>query len=94
MFSSKVWGYWGNYKIFNDTITIETIGSRGQSFRHSRHVQMGVIKQDSICFFLEIDRDGKASKYNETIRFEHTEIKPDSTQNWIRMKRKYNRNSN
>jgi hypothetical protein len=65
----KVWGYWGNYLISNDTITIETIGSYAGSFQHIRHISKGVIKEDSICLFSEIDRAGASRKVIEVIHF-------------------------
>ncbi len=86
----KVWGYWGNYKISNDTIWVETIGSYGGSFHHVRFIKMGVIKKDTINFFQEIDRKGKTRELNEIIQFQNSSVKPDSTENWIRKKKKYN----
>jgi len=84
-----IWGYWGNYKISNDTISIETIGSYGGSFHHVRVIRIGVIKKDSICFFQKLDRKGNAEKLDEIIHFKNCEAKPDSTENWTRTKRKY-----
>ncbi len=86
-----VWGYWGNYQISNDTIHIETIASYGGSFHHERNLKLGLIKRDSICFFQELDRNGSIKEMAETIHFIGFNIKPDSTENWIRYKRKYNK---
>jgi hypothetical protein len=86
-----IWGYWGNYQISNDTINIETIASYGGSFHHERHFKLGLIKKDSICFFQELDRNGSIKEMNETVQFSGFSIKPDSTENWIRYKRKYNK---
>jgi len=86
----KAWGYWGNYKITHDTISIETIGSEGGSFNHARVIRMGLIKKDAICFFQKINRKGEVEKLDEIIQFKDCEVKPDSTENWIRKKRKYN----
>lgn len=84
----NVWGYWGNYSISNDTISIETIASYGGSFHHKRYTRMGVIKKDTIYFFLQFDHKGQIEEDNQIITFKHANIKPDSTQNWIRKKNK------
>jgi len=85
-----IWGYWGNYKIKGDTVLIETIASYGGSFRHTRHMKKGLIHKGSISFTEEIPGDGIINKYNEPFPFVHFNIKPDSTENWIRKKKKYN----
>ncbi len=65
--------------------------SYGGSFHHERHFKLGLIKKDSICFFQELDRNGRIKEMSETVQFSGFSIKPDSTENWIRYKRKYNK---
>jgi hypothetical protein len=86
-----IWGYWGNYVISNDTIRIETIASKKQSFHHYRTTKYGVLKKDSITFFQLIDNKNNIKIINETIHFNSFHAKPDSSENWIRKKRKYNK---
>ena len=70
---------------------METIASYGGSFKHERRIKIGLIKKDSICFFQNLDRNGKIEKTNEIVQFVNFNAKPDSTANWIRKKRKYNK---
>lgn len=86
-----VWGYWGNYQVNKDTISIETIASGGESFHHERRIKMGWIKDDSIYFFKDIDRKGKIEQDSEFVSFVPFKAKPDSSANWIRKKKKFNR---
>jgi hypothetical protein len=86
-----VWGNWGNYQIFNDSIKVETIGSFGGSFHHVRNTKLGLIKKDSISFIKRIDRKSLINEINETVHFVNFNFKPDSTSNWVRKKKKYNR---
>ena len=86
--SKSVWGYWGNYIINNDSIFIETIGSYGGSFHHERRTQIGLIKNDSILFFQNVDRKGNIEEINDTICFSKFDLKPDSSSNWIRNKKR------
>ncbi len=85
-----IWGYWGNYKITNDTVFIETIASNGGSFQHKRLIKKGLVKKDKIFFFNEVSSNGLAKDLNEEVSFTKFNIKPDSTENWIRKKKKYN----
>ena len=86
-----LWGYWGNYKISRDTITIETFPSNVQEFRQERYLRKGIIKNGSITFYQEINRNHNVNEVNETIEFRDFKTKPDSTANWIRTKKKYNK---
>lgn len=87
----SVWGFWGNYQISNDTITIETFPPNINTFRQERYLEKGVIKENKIIFYQSINRTGGIGKINETINFIKFKTKPDSTSNWIRTKRKYNK---
>ncbi len=85
------WGFWGNYQISNDTITIETFPPNINTFRQERYLKKGVIKENKIIFYQSINRTGGIGKIDETINFINFKTKPDSTANWIRTKRKYNK---
>lgn len=86
-----VWGFWGNYQISNDTITIETFPPNINTFRQERYLKKGIIKENKIIFYQSINRTGGIGKIDETINFINFKAKPDSTANWIRKKRKYNK---
>jgi len=86
-----VWGYWGNYKISRDTIIVETFPPNINTFNQDRYLRKGIIHKDQIVFFGEIKREGKTNNINETIEFVNFKTKPDSTANWIRKKKKYNK---
>lgn len=86
-----MWGYWGNYQINKDTLSIETISSYGGSLHHERRTRMGLIMPESIYFFQTLDRKGNVMVDTEIVSFMQFNIKPDSTSNWIREKRKYNK---
>ena len=83
---SKAWGYWGNYKISNDTIQIETISSYNRSFHHERKIRTGVVIDQSILFLSELDNKGNVTNADWSIKFANFNFKPDSTSNWIRKK--------
>jgi hypothetical protein len=84
-------GQWGNYRVTGDSILIETFGVNGGSGRMERFFKAGIILNNRLFFGKEIDRKGEAMAINEDIRFVHSTAKPDSSQNWIRYKKKYNR---
>ena len=85
------WGYWGNYKISGDTITIETFPPNINTFRQERYLRKGIIRNDKITFFQEINRKNKVNEIDEILEFINFKTKPDSTANWIRKKKKYNK---
>ena len=85
------WGYWGNYKISGDTITIESFPTNFREYRQERYLRKGIIKKGSITFYQEINRQNKVNEINEIIEFRNFNSKPDSTANWIRTKKKYNK---
>jgi hypothetical protein len=86
-----IWGIWGNYQISGDTITIETFSPNGGSWNHDRYLTRGVIQSNRIEYFESIDRMNKSVPSIHTIYFVSLSMKPDSTGNWTRKKRKYNR---
>ena len=85
------WGYWGNYKISGDTITIETFPPNINTFRQERYLRKVIIRKGNITFFQEINRKNEVNKIDQIIEFINFETKPDSTANWIRKKKKYNK---
>jgi hypothetical protein len=84
-------GSWGNYKIDRDSITIETLGGNAGTWRMERYFKKGVILKNRIIFNTEIDRKEKSKPINEDIYFVSFPAKPDSSLNWIRHKKKYNK---
>jgi len=85
------WGYWGNYKISGDTITIETFPPNMRESRQERYLRKGIVEKGSITFYQQINRENKASEINEPMVFRKFDTKPDATANWIRTKKKYNK---
>lgn len=85
------WGYWGNYKISGDTITIETFPPNINTFRQERSLRKGIIRKGIITFYQKINRNSQVYQIDEIVEFKNFETKPDSTANWIRKKKKYNK---
>ncbi len=81
-------GIWGNYTVFDDTIRIETIESYGGSRREQRSTMVGLVGNEQIHFIQKINRKGRITPLDYTITFYHYNIKPDSTNNWIRTNKK------
>jgi hypothetical protein len=86
-----VWGRWGNYQISGDTIKIESLVSFQKRFHHTRYTQVGLVMSDGIHFLYHFDKKGNITADDYTVHFTNFNIKPDSTSNWIRTKRKFNR---
>ena len=80
---------WGNYKVIEDTIIIESLQwSQGYIFmKYKKLVEKGIIYQDSIYVF-EIQGANYINK--RTLYFSRFDRKPDSTLNWIRKTEYYN----
>lgn len=85
------YGYWGNYKISGDTISIELMSTNINALRQERNLRKGIIKNRSINFYQKIDRNNETEELDQVVEFVNFNTKPDSTANWIRKKKKYNR---
>lgn len=87
----NIWGYWGNYTINKDTIIIETFPPNGGTWTQERYLQKGIISNNKIELTKTKRRNENWKNCKETLCFISYNHKPDSTENWIRHKRKYNR---
>jgi len=86
---------WGQYKISNDTIVIQTFGLNDQMCRRSVYETIGVILNDStIKVFSDYSYwfDAEFIEEPNIYRLYETEHKPDSTKAWFNNKRWYKRN--
>ncbi|MBN9300002.1 MAG: hypothetical protein J0I41_23575 [Filimonas sp.] len=62
----------------------------GGKWRMERVIEKGIIQNNGIRLFEEIDRRGNKTVKDELLLFTPFTPKPDSLQNWIRQKKKYN----
>lgn len=83
------WGYWGNYTVRNDSISIEYIASSGGSLHHKRLTQQGLLKNGRLFLTDQAEGNKPSTTVTKELRFYPFEIKPDSSANWIRNKKKY-----
>ena len=81
------YGTWGNYKISNDTLTIETFLCKRTGDSFNRYLDIGLIKKDKIVFVYQIDNKGTMTGQTlGTVYFNLLDCKPDSSLNWVRKK--------
>ncbi|HEU4717643.1 MAG TPA: hypothetical protein VFU15_07410 [Bacteroidia bacterium] len=84
-------GFWGNYRIIGDTILLEKFEEAEASSNLARIILKGVVHEGSIEWMARKDRNSDYQPVKYSIYFTPFAAKPDSTQNWIRTKKKYNK---
>ncbi len=84
-------GEWANYKISNDTIYIEWFDHDHASVGLHRVYITGIILPDKIYFPTQVTREGGTPRSAYYTFFHQYDLKPDSTENWIRKNKFYNK---
>lgn len=82
-------GSWGNYKIDGDTIYLERFLLNANNYE--RIILKGAISKDQIRWIKRKERGEAYQPVDYTLTFTPFSAKPDSTKNWIRTKKKYNK---
>jgi hypothetical protein len=87
--TSEASGSWGNYKIDGDTIYLERFLLNANNYE--RIVLKGAISEGQIRWTKRKERGDAYQPVDYTLTFTPFSAKPDSTKNWIRTKKKYNK---
>lgn len=82
---------WGNYKIDEDTITVERFFQEENTGNYNRIILRGVIQKDNIHWLTRRFHDGKGDSVNYDMKFIPHSFKPDSTLNWTRTRKQFNK---
>lgn len=81
-------GSWGNYQIKGDSIYLERFDLVQTNYR--RIILRGTIDDKNIHWTSRKDHNDSYSSVDYTMKFWPCSIKPDSTLNWTRKRKKYN----
>lgn len=82
-------GAWGNYRIIADTILLERFDLIANNYR--RIILRGVLSSDTIHWTSRKDHNEDYKPIDYRVVFRPATAKPDSTLNWTRKRKKYNR---
>ena len=82
---------WAIFDCKIDSITIEAYSPNTGTFNYDRYYLKGIIKTDSIIFTQQIDRKMNVEDIYEVFVFKQFDVKPDSQQNFIKNKRRFNK---
>ncbi len=82
-------GSWGHYKIDGDTIYVERFLLSASNYE--RIILKGTIAENQVRWTKRKERGEAYQPVDYTVTFTPFSAKPDSTKNWIRVKKKYNK---